>query len=235
MQNSIEAASVVRRTLGTYVDQVSVLLPAAAVVFVFTGIINTVLIAASPGLVFVTQLINLVATSLFTGMVVTLVADTRDGRSGTGVGKLLGTATPVLGQLVFVGFVAAVLESIGLLLLLVPGLILITIWSVFAPVIMLERPSGLRALRRSRELVNGNGWQVFSVIVAIFILVGVVGVGLTLAGDATGTAVGLVVRVLVGVFGAPLVALSEAILYFELRNVHADMNTDGRDLPGSLQ
>ncbi|MGH2833749.1 MAG: YciC family protein [Solirubrobacteraceae bacterium] len=216
MNNSIDAGAVIQRTFQIYIDQSPVLMPAAAVVFVFTGVLSAVLIAASPGLVLVAEPITLVATSLFTGMVVELVADVRDGRRDSSAGALLRAVTPVLGQLVLMGFVAAVLEGIGLVLLVIPGLMLITMWSVFAPVIVLERASGLRALGRSRELVRGNGWQVFAVIFVMFMLVGVLGTGLTLAAAVAGSGVELVVRVIVGVLGAPLVALAQAILYFDL-------------------
>jgi hypothetical protein len=215
--NSIHAGAVIQRTFQIYVDQSPVLMPAAAVVFVFTGILGRALITASSSLAFVAELIMLVATSLFTGMVVELVADVQDGRRDSSVGALLRAVTPVVGQLVLVGFVAAILEGLGLILLIVPGLMLITVWSVFAPVIVLERTPGLRALGRSRELVRGNGWQVFAVIFVMFFLAGGVGTGLTLAAEAAGSVVGLVVWVIVGVLGAPLVALAQAILYFDLR------------------
>ena len=98
----------------------------------------------------------LVGTTLFTGMVVELVADVQDGRRDATAGQLLDAATPVLGQLILVGLVAGIATAIGLVLFIVPGLILITIWSVAAPVVVLERPDGLRALRRSRELVQAT-------------------------------------------------------------------------------
>ena len=71
---------------------------------------------------------------------------------------------PLLG----LGIVAGIAIGIGFLLLIVPGLILMTIWSVAAPVLVLERAGVFASLGRSRELVRGNGWQVFGVIVAIF-------------------------------------------------------------------
>lgn len=231
MNNSIDAGAVIQRTFQIYVDQSPVLMPAAAVVFAFTGILSAVLINASSSLVFVAELIELVATSLFTAMVVELVADVRDGRRDSSAGALLRAATPVLGQLVLVGFLAAILEGIGLVLLIVPGLMLITAWSVFAPVIVLERTPGLRALGRSRELVRGNGWQVFAVLLVMFMLAGVVGAGLTLLADAASSLVGLVVGVIVGVLGAPLVALAQANLYFDLRAVHGPLEDADQD-PG---
>jgi len=48
MQPRLDVGGVIRRVFSIYVDQASVLMPAAAVVFVFTGILRTVLVAASP-------------------------------------------------------------------------------------------------------------------------------------------------------------------------------------------
>jgi uncharacterized protein UPF0259 len=213
----LDIGAVIRRVFTIYVDQAPVLMPAAAVVFVFTGILSGVLVSSAPALGLLSLLISLVATTLFTGMVVELVADVQDGRRDASVGQLLGAATPVLGQLILVGIVAGAGIVIGFILVIVPGLILITIWSVAAPVVVLERPGGLRALRRSRELVRGNGWQVFGVILVLFILVIALGSAIELAADSAGAGVGLVVRVIIGVLSAPLSALAAAVLYFELR------------------
>ena len=82
---------------------------------------------------------------------------------------------------------------------------------------MLERPGVFAALRRSRELVRGNGWQVFGVILVLYIVVGVLSFIIEAVADSAGTGVGIVVRVIVGVLTAPLSALAAAVLYFELR------------------
>jgi hypothetical protein len=218
MERSLNVGAVIDRTFKIYVDQASVLLPAAAVVFVLTAILSEVLISAAPALVLVALVISLVATTLFTGMVVELVADVQDGRRDATVGQLLGAVKPVVGSLILVGLVAGLAIGIGFVLVIVPGLILITIWAVFAPVIVLEHPPGLGALGRSRELVRGNGWQVFAVI---FVLVfGVEIVALVIEGIArsAGLGVGIVVRVVVQILAAPLAALAASVLYFELRD-----------------
>jgi len=194
-----------------------VLMPAAAVVFVVTGIVSEVLIAAAPALGLVSLILSLVATTLFTGMIVELVADVQDGRRDASVRGLLQAATPVLGELLLVAIVAGAGVVLGFVLLIVPGLVLITIWSVAAPVVVLERPGGLRALGRSRSLVRGNGWPVFVVILVLGILVVVLGAAIELAAESASSGLGVVARVLIGVLTAPLSALAAAVLYFELR------------------
>jgi hypothetical protein len=217
----LDMGVVFRRVWKIYVDQANVLMPAAAVVFVFTGILTTVLLSSTAGLAVVALLISLIATTLFTGMIVELVADVQDGRRDATPGQLLRAVQPVFWQLVLVGIVAGVGVVIGLILLIVPGLILLTLWSVAAPVVVLEHPPGLGALSRSRALVRGNGWQVFGVIFLLGVLLTVVAGGIEFAAESAGTGVGIVARVIVGVLTAPISALAAAVLYFELRGSHA--------------
>jgi hypothetical protein len=220
VNDRIDVGGVIRKVLDIYVDQAPVLMPAAAVVFVFTGIVSTVLLRASSGLALVATLIGLIATTLFTGMVVELVADVQDGRREATPGQLLRAAWPVFGSLILVALIANVGIVIGFVFLIVPGLILLTIWSVAAPVVVLERPPGLGALARSRALVRGNGWQAFGVIFILTVLIAIVSGGIELGADSAGTAAGIVVRVVLGVLTAPLAALAAAVLYFELLTVH---------------
>jgi hypothetical protein len=237
MNERLQVGGVIRRVFDIYVEQASVLLPASAVVFVITGIVSALLVAAAPGLALVALLISLVANTLFTGMVVELVADIQDGRRDHSPGELLRSATPVMGQLILVGIVAAIGIVIGFALIIVPGLILITIWSVAAPVVVLERPGVFAALGRSRELVRGNGWQVFGVIFVLFFLIFFLGAAIEVAAAAAGTAAALIARVIVGVLTGPFSALAAAVLYFELRRAkgavpsHAGQSQPG-DAPG---
>ena len=217
MSPPIDVGAVIDRVFAIYVEQAPVLMPAAAVVFVLSGILTSVVVAAAPGLTLLAALISLVATTLFTGMVVQLVADVRDGHRDASAAQLLRSVTPVLGQLILVGIVVGVGVLIGFILIIVPGLILLTIWSVSAPVVVLERPGGLRALGRSRALVRGNGWRVFGVVLVFFLLVIVIGTTLEFLAAALSTGAGIAVSVIVGVLTAPLSALAAAVLYFELR------------------
>lgn len=213
----IEVGAIVQRVWSIYVDQAPVLMPAAAVVFVFTGIVSYLLLqAGSAGLSFLGLLVGLIATYLFTGMVVELVADVQDGRRDATPSQLLRAATPVLGTLIAVALVVGILTLIGFALVIVPGLIALTVWAVVAPVVVLERPQGLKAMRRSRQLVAGNGWPVFGVILVLNVAVAVVAAALELGAESAGTGAGIIVRVVLGVLTAPLSALGAAVLYFEL-------------------
>jgi hypothetical protein len=200
-----------------YVDQASVLMPAAAVVFVITGILSRVLLTAGTGGALLSEVITLVAVMLFTGMIVELVADVQDGRRDSTPGQLVRSVTPMLGRLIGVGLVAGIGVVLGFVLLIVPGLILLTMWAVVAPVVVIERPPGFGALRRSRELVRGNGWQVFGVVVMLDLLLIVVALVVDGLAESAGTGAGIVVTVIVGVLAAPIQALAAAVMYFDLR------------------
>jgi hypothetical protein len=234
MNRSIDVGSVISRTFSIYADQASVLLPAAAVVFVVIGVITALLVTIAPILAILAFVVILVGTTLYTGMVVELVADVQDGRRDASVSQLLNAASPVIGQLILVGIVTGIGIAIGFVLIIVPGLILITIWSVAAPVVVLERPGGLKPLGRSRELVRGNGWQVFGVIAVLVIGVGIVSALIEAAADSGGTGVGIVVRVIVEILTAPLSALAASVLYFELRGPTPATTPGERAVEGAL-
>ncbi len=207
----------IRRVFDIYVEQAAVLMPAAAAVFVFTGIVARVLIATSPGLGVVAIADRPRGRDAVHRDGGELVADIQDGRRDATAGQLLRAASPVLGQLILVGVVAAVGIIAGFILLVIPGLILLTLWSVSAPVVVIESPGVFPALRRSRLLVRGNGWQVFAVIIIMVVLVGAAGNIIDALAASAGTGAGIVARVVVGVLSAPLSALAAAVLYFELR------------------
>lgn len=217
MAAELDVGAVIRRVLDIYVEQASVLMPAAAVVFAFTGILVSVLISVSPGLALLAAAIYLCAVTLFAGMVVHLVADIQDGRRDATARQLLASTAPVFGQLLLVGLVVTIGLMAGFLLLVIPGLILMTIWAVAVPVVVLERPGVFASLSRSRGLVRGNGPRVFAVLLVLVVFVLVAGNVLDRLAMSLGTATGIVVTVIVGVLSAPLSALAASVLYFDLR------------------
>jgi hypothetical protein len=154
---------------------------------------------------------------LYQGMVVELVKDIHDGRREHSVGQLLRSVEPVFWPLVAVSILFGLAIAIGFALLIVPGLIALVIWCVVAPVTVLERPGVFAAFRRSRELVRGNGWNVFGVIVIVFIAVIVISAAAGVVAAPLGSVGRALVQWAVNAAIAPMTALSASVLYFALR------------------
>lgn len=100
-----------------------------------------------------------------------LVRDVRDGRADASIAETYAAVQPRLPAVIAAGVIAAITIGIGFVLLILPGLFLLTIWSMLVPVIVLERRSAGEAFTRSREIVRGNGWDVFGLIVVTGIAV----------------------------------------------------------------
>jgi hypothetical protein len=105
------------------------------------------------------------------GALVELVRDVRDGRVDRSIGETYRAVQPRLPALIVAGILAAIGIGIGILLLVVPGLFLLTIWSMVVPVIVIEGRSAGESFTRSREVVRGNGWSVFGLILITFLVV----------------------------------------------------------------
>jgi MFS family permease len=78
----------------------------------------------------------------------------------------LSLVLPVLGLTI----VSAFGMGLAFLLLIVPGLIVMCMWFVAVPVLVEERLGILASLSRSSELTSGSRWQVFGLIVVLWIL-----------------------------------------------------------------
>jgi hypothetical protein len=63
-------------------------------------------------------------------------------------------------RLIAVDVLVALGTAVGVILLVLPGIVFYTWFALAAPVVKIERLGVRAALRRSRELVRGNFWQV---------------------------------------------------------------------------
>jgi hypothetical protein len=109
--------------------------------------------------------------------------------------------------------------TIGLIVFFAPGVLLLTIWSVIAPVVVLEQPGRLRALRRSRRLVRGNRLRVLGMIVISVVPLTIAARVIELAGARDGSGSGLIATLLATTLFAPILVLLSTALYYELRRV----------------
>lgn len=223
MNAKLDIGGVFERLLQIYRDQFAVLIGAALLLFLPLAIINGFLTDEGGVLSLVAALLSLVVGFWYTGMVVEAARDILDGRRDHSIGKLLSSVTPVLGALIVAGVLAGIGIAIGLVLVIIPGLFLITIWAVIAPVIVLERTGALASFGRSRELVKGNGWQVFGVLVLLFIAAFIVRIILAAIFAGLDSVIGLIIaELIVNLLFAPLTALAAAVIYFELKRVKGE-------------
>jgi hypothetical protein len=170
-------------------------------------------------LTLVAALVSLVLAILYEGMVVQLVRDVQDGRRDHTMGELFSSVSPVLLALIAVSILGALGIGIGFLLLVVPGLVLLTFWSVVAPVTVIERPGVFTAFGRSWELVRGYAWPVFGTIVLVFLLVVAASIAAALIGLALGDVGRAILSWIFDALTQPVAALTASVLYFTLLQV----------------
>lgn len=211
----ISPGSVLSRIWEIYRNQFSVLFGLSVLLYA-VQFVASFLLSTSAALALVALFWAL--SVLYQGMVVKLVQDVQDGRRDHSIRDLVRSVEPVFWRLLGVSLLFGIGVGIGFVLLIIPGLILVVIWAVVAPVMVLERPGVFAAFGRSRELVRGNGWNVFAVLVVVFLAVAVISVGAGLASSSLGSVGRGLVQWAVNAAVAPLTALSASVLYFALRN-----------------
>jgi hypothetical protein len=152
----------------------------AVVVFAVLDLLSGVVDAAAGDSVLSGVLWGLIAATISVvgyfwvqAALVETVNDVRDGRADRSIGDTFRAVQPRLPSAIAAGIVAAIAIGIGFLLLVIPGLYLLTIWSMLIPVIVLEGRRAGEAFTRSRDVVRGNGWSVLGLVLVTFLLMGI--------------------------------------------------------------
>jgi hypothetical protein len=193
----------------------------AVIQAVFTGLLGVVgaLLAA---------VISIAAGFVLQATLVKAVEDVRDGRADLSFGETLQAALPALGRVALASILAGLAIGIGLVLLIAPGLFLLTIWCLIVPVIVLEGAGTTAAFGRSRQLVRGFGWQVFGTLVLVFVVMLAVNLVLGIIFAALPTAAtNFVSSIVSGTVVSPFLALVLTLGYFRLLAAHGGSRVEG--------
>lgn len=217
----LDTANVFNRVFAIYRAQAAVLLPAALIVSLIPAAIS---VPDTRG----AKALSLAALFIFgvwyQGMVAEAVRDIQDDRRDLSIGGLFRSVADVLGPLIWTALIVVIGIFGGLLAFIIPGIVLGTWWSVAAPAVVIERNGPMNAIRRSRELVRGQGWQVFGVLMvmlAIVLLISIAFQSVALAVADSGIA--YAAAVLIGnAVTAPMLALATSVLYLELRTLKGE-------------
>jgi len=177
------------------------------------------------GAVFLSSVISLIVASIVQAALTRATVSATEGVRAT-FGESLGSALRVILPLIGLTILFTLGIGVGFMLLLIPGIILLTMWAVAIPALVIERDGIGAAFRRSAELTKGARWKIFGLLLVLLVIywllavvVGIVGLGTLGAADA---AAGLSVRdtiggVIVGTVFNTLWGTIQPSLYVELR------------------
>jgi hypothetical protein len=162
---------------------------------------------------------------LFVAYAEGIAAEAERGAARLTLRNVLGKlqqAIPIVPLVIVASTIALGTTAVATVLLVLPGLWLLTRWSLFASVIKTERLGPVAALKRSNQLVRGHFWAVFLTATLAFIFEAIVidmgsWAGVLVSHSETwGEYIGAVVA---GSLILPLAALTTATIY--LRLTHA--------------
>jgi glycerophosphoryl diester phosphodiesterase family protein len=215
---------VLRQTFGMYRRHARVLVPVALVAVAVPAGVEP--LATSRLNEMVASLLNTVvatsATAVFAGTAKEVARRVHEGEPPPSVADLVRAVRHVFFALAAVGVIEGIGWTVGLLLLVVPGLYLMTRWAVAAAVVTVEHTSVRAAFRRSHELVTGSAWRVFALLVLILALSAVLGAVIEgmieLAGGHADVSFGVMLEEIIAL---PIEGLAIPVLYYALAGLEA--------------
>jgi hypothetical protein len=213
----IEVGLVINEVFAIYRANAAPLIVSGFLVFLVFGVIEALIEDAGGDIApLLAAAVNLVGVALYTGFVVKLVEDIRDGKRDFSIGALFSSAYPSVGPLILNGLMLGLGVLVGLVLLIVPGLYLLTMWAVCSPAIVAEGRGATEAFGRSRELVEGQGWPVFGALVVAILIQVVVGLVFAVIGAGAGDAALIGLSIAAAALTAPISGLVATVMFYDL-------------------
>lgn len=171
---------------------------------------------------FLGEIIELTAVFLLQAALVKAVQDIRDGRVDLSLSQTVQAAVPYLLPVAAAGILAAIGITVGLFLIIVPGLILLTFWCLIVPFIVIGESGPIDAFSKSWRTVRGHAWNVFGTLVLVFLLYLAFIIVLALILVFLPTFLrSFLSSVVVGTLVAPFLALVITLIYYRLTAAHA--------------
>lgn len=192
--------------------------------------------AFSPGFLIMNFLVGLLPLLLQAAVVHTTV-ETLSHRPSD-VGSSLSVALSVFLPLILLSILLSVAYGIAFLLLIVPGLILMTFWAVAVPAFVAERTGIIGALSRSTALTEGQRWRIFGLMVLAFIALTIAGfviglfsfgaMGATQSYETFGTFSlwGALLNSVLAMASGVVGAVGVSVLYVHLRDIKEGTSLD---------
>jgi hypothetical protein len=195
----------------------------AFAVYVVAGILVALLSLAGVVGAIIGAVISFIASFVIQTSLIKAVQDVRDGRVDLDLGQTVRAALPYLGPVIGASILAGIGIAIGFVLLIVPGFILLTFWSLIVPFIVVGGSRALESFGNSWRTVRGYAWRVFGTYVLVWLIL-----------IAFGIVLGLILHPLPlfwrnfldnlvsGTLVAPFLALVATLIYYRLTAAHAN-------------
>jgi hypothetical protein len=179
------------------------------------------------------SLFSLFGTFLLQAALVKAVQDVRDGRVDLDLRETVNAALPFVGAVAIASILASIAIGIGFVLIIVPGLILLTFLSLIVPEIVIGGSGAIESFGRCGRTVRGYAWNAFGVYIVVFLIliVGEIVVSLILSALPY-AARGFIADVLVGSLVAPFIATVVTLVYFRLTAAHGQPSEPGAPAGG---
>ena len=193
----------------------------AFVIYVITAVLVALLSLAGVFGAILGAILSFAATYVVQASLIKAVQDVRDGRVDLNLSETVQAASPYILPVIGASILAGIGITIGFILLIVPGLILLTFWCLIIPFIVIGGSGVFASFGNSWRTVRGYAWRVFGTYVLVFLIL-----------IAFGIVLGLILRLLpdflrsfvdnvvAGTLIAPFLALVATLIYYRLTAAH---------------
>jgi hypothetical protein len=193
----------------------------AFVIYVITALLVALLSLAGVAGAILGAILGFAATYVVQASLIKAVQDVRDGRVDLDLSETVRAASPYILPVIAASILAGIGITIGFILLIVPGLILLTFWCLIIPFIVLGGSGVFASFGNSWRTVRGYAWRVFGTYVLVFLILVafsiVLGLILSLLPVFLSSFVNNVVT---GTLIAPFLALVATLIYYRLIAAH---------------
>ncbi len=179
---------------------------------------------------FLSILVDIVVYTVTTALLVQLAFDARLQRP-IQVGRYFGPALSAIFPLAVLSIVTGILVTIGLALLIVPGVWLYAVFSLIAPAVVLER-AGFSAMGRSAGLTKEYRWPIVGALVLMIIIAMVISIlavfaaGILTVAGTIGLILAVIIFVAVSTLATSLASIVIALIYARLREIKEGVTVD---------
>jgi hypothetical protein len=193
-------------------------------IYLVIAVVNALLAWAFGNVgVIIGAVFSLFGMFLLQAALVKAVQDVRDGRVDLDLRATIAAASPFVGAVAVASILAAIGIEIGFFLIIVPGLILLTFWSLIVPEIVIGGSGAFDSFGRSWRTVRGYAWHVFGTYIIVFlilVLAQVVLRAILFALPNVGRS--FIADLVAGGLVAPFIAAVVTLIYYRLTAAHGE-------------